>query len=149
MQIFIAARVPRANIHQQAICEQAARAVQRSGHTPFLAYQEIQARGLAQARQFMPFVRDKLRHADLLVLLYDSDLRGGLIEAGMAYAWRKPIWLAHASDARVSSSVLGVAAQVIVYQDADGLEAKLYEYLCGDTASLRPKTISKTPGEEK
>ncbi len=147
MHIFIAARVPRADTHQQALCTRAVQAVRRSGHTPFLAYQEILDHGLVEAHQFMPFVRDGLRQAGLLVLLYHPELRGGLLEAGMAYAWRIPIWLAHTRGERVSTSTRGVAEQVLVYQDAVDLEEKLYACLCQGRAAA-PRDDLKMPREE-
>ncbi len=132
MEIFIAARVPRDDPAQARLGECAAHAVQQAGHTPFLAYAENRRHGLSDPQAFMPFVRDALRRCGLLVLLYDPALRGGLIEAGMAYAWGIPIWLAHAGRGKVSSSALGCAERVFVYIDENDLARQLNQALKED-----------------
>ena len=77
----------------------------------------------------MPFVRGHLRCADLVILLNHPELRGGLIEAGMAYAWDIPIWLCHKPGERVSSSMRGCADVTIEYTTLDELHDKLSDQL--------------------
>lgn len=129
MKVFIAARVPRDDPAQAALGECAVQAVRQAGHTPFLAYAENRRHGLNDPAAFMPFVRAELRDAGLLLLLYDPALRGGLIEAGMAYAWGIPIWLAHVGGGKVSSSALGCAERVLVYAGEEDFSRQLSEAL--------------------
>lgn len=98
-----------------------------AGHAPFVAFREIAQREMSQASQFMPFVRAQIQSSDLILLLYEIDLRGGLIEAGLAYAFRIPIWLCYREGERVSSSVLGCADIVISYNNLSDLKEKLSE----------------------
>jgi hypothetical protein len=90
-----------------------------------VASDEIAGQGLIDPKRFMPFVRGHLRNASLVILLNHPDLRGGLIEAGMAYAWDIPIWLCHKPGERVSSSMRGCAAVTIIYETLDDLQDKL------------------------
>ena len=73
----------------------------------------------------MPFACQNLLDSDLVILLYHPELRGGLIEAGMAYAWEIPVLLCHKSDERVSSSMHGCADVTIEYDGLDDLKKKL------------------------
>ena len=75
----------------------------------------------------MPFVRRHILGSDLMIIIYDPELRGGLIEQGIAYANDIPVWLAHAKEHRVSSSVLGCADLVLAYSNAGELGAQLAE----------------------
>ena len=99
--------------------------MRRAGHQAFVAYREIQQRGWQDGREFMPFVRQHLRGSGLLLLVYTPDLRGGLIEAGMAYAWDVPIWLVQRRGERVSSSARGCAERIFAYDDLEALAAML------------------------
>jgi hypothetical protein len=131
MKIFVSLKVPRENIDLRAASLALADAIRRAGHTPFIAWQEIEAnrasldQGLSP-QQFMPFVRDHLRSCDLLLLLYHPELRGGLIELGIAYAYEIPIWLAFRRGESVSSSVQGCADQVLEYTTMSDLQEMVY-----------------------
>ena len=82
MNVFIAMKVPRADETLRLAADLLTATVKSTGHQPFLATDEIAERGLTAPNDFMPFVRNHLRNADLLILLNHPDLRGGLIEAG-------------------------------------------------------------------
>ncbi len=73
----------------------------------------------------MPFARQNLLDSELLIVLYQPELRGGLIEAGMAYAQEIPIWLCHETGERVSSSMRGCTDVTIEYESLDELQMKL------------------------
>ncbi len=99
-----------------------------AGHTPFAAWQEIEQRGLL-AVEFMPFVRQQISKSDLLLVLYHPELRGGLIEMGIAYGFGIPVWLAHRTGERVSSSALGCASETIPYNTLEELARILRDRL--------------------
>jgi len=86
---------------------------------------EIAQRGLTDPQEFMPFAHKNLLDSDLVILLYHPELRGGLIEAGMAYAQKIPIWLCHRAGEHVSSSMRGCADVTIEYGGLDDLQDKL------------------------
>ena len=125
MKFFIAMKVPRTDVQLRQAADLLFETISEAGHEPFLATDEIAKRGLTDPREFMPFVREQLRSADLLLLVYHPDLRGGLIEAGMAYVLQIPIWLCHKPGERVSSSMRGCADVTIEYKTLDDLQAKL------------------------
>jgi len=125
MKVFIGMKVPRADKELRLAADLLPATVKATGHQPFLATDEIASRGLTDPKDFMPFVREHLRNADLVIILNHPDLRGGLIEAGMAYAWDIPIWLCHKPGERVSSSVRGCADVAIEYATLDDLRDKL------------------------
>jgi hypothetical protein len=129
MKIFIAMKVPRAEVELRLAADLLAATIEATGHQPFVATDEIARRRLTEPKDFMPFVREHLRSADLLILLNHPDLRGGLIEAGMAYAWDIPIWLCHQPGERVSSSMRGCADATIEYVSLDDLHDKLFSNL--------------------
>jgi hypothetical protein len=129
MKIFIAMKFPRADVELRLVADLLAATVEATGHQPFVATDEIARRRLTEPKDFMPFVREHLRSADLLILLNHPDLRGGLIEAGMAYAWDIPIWLCHQPGERVSSSMRGCADATIEYVSLDDLHDKLFSNL--------------------
>ncbi len=118
---FIAMRVPRGDREREKAAASVAQACRTSGYTPFVAYQEIIARDLTSPYDFMPFVRAQLRRSDLAIILYEPDLRGGLIEEGIAYALGIPVWLAHKRGERVSSSACGCADRILEYETLEGL----------------------------
>jgi nucleoside 2-deoxyribosyltransferase len=124
-KVFIVVKVPRDNPERQRAAALLAKETRKAGHQPFVAYQEIARRGLVEPHEFMPFVCQEVRASDLLVVLYDPELHGGLIEMGIAYAWGIPIWLLHKAGERVSSSALGCADMELAYSDLDNLEEEL------------------------
>ena len=103
--------------------------VQAAGLTPFVAYQEIAQRRMASAQEFMPFVRQKLLACELCLVMYHPELRGGLIEMGMAYAAGIPIWLCCQPGEPVSSSARGCANLVLEYSDPLSLSHALRQPL--------------------
>ena len=128
MKIFISQKAPRGDENLLTASLALADTVRAAGHEPFLAWREIEQLGLS-ARQFMPFVRDHLRTCELLLILYHPQLRGGLIELGIAYAGGIPIWLAHSRGQRVSSSALGCADLVLEYSGLDDLHKMILDHL--------------------
>jgi hypothetical protein len=129
MKIFISMKVPRSDETLRLAADLLAATVKATGHQPFLATAEIAESGLSDPREFMPFVREQLRNTDLFLLLNHSELRGGLIEAGMAYAWDIPIWLCHQPGECVSSSMRGCADVTIEYETLDDLQVELLKRL--------------------
>ncbi len=146
MKIFVSLKVPRGDNDLRAASLALAEAITAAGHVPFVAWQEIEVdRALLKDRallvnramldqgptpqQFMPFVRESLRSCDLVLVLYHPELRGGLIELGIAYAYGIPIWLAHRSEDRVSSSALGCASLVMQYTSIEILRDMIFEKL--------------------
>lgn len=125
MNVFIGMKVPRTDQALRLAADLLAATIESTGHTPFLATDEIARRSLTDPHDFMPFVREHLNCADLVVILYHPELRGGLIEAGMAYAWDIPIWLCHRPGERVSSSMLGCVDLTIEYTTLNDLYDKL------------------------
>jgi hypothetical protein len=125
MKVFVVIKVPRGHAGRAETAQAVCQAIQSSGQEVFLAYQEIEQRRLSDPHQFMPLVREQIRRSDLIVILYDAELRGGLIEAGIAYANGVPIWLAHRCGERVSSSALGCAETVIEYSGLQELVQQL------------------------
>ena len=130
MIVFIAMKVPRADKELRLAADRLSATVKSTGHQPFLATDEIVQRSLTDPKEFMPFVRQNLQDADLLILLNHPDLRGGLIEAGMAYAWEIPIWLCHKPGERVSSSMRGCVDVTIEYESLEDLEKKILVQIC-------------------
>jgi nucleoside 2-deoxyribosyltransferase len=121
MKVFVAIKVPRGHAERTQMAQAVCQMLQDNGHDVFLAYWELEQRGISDPRQFMPLVREQIRRSDLMIILYDAELRGGLIEAGIAYAGGVPIWLAHRRGERVSSSALGCAEIVVEYSDPGDL----------------------------
>jgi hypothetical protein len=125
MKVFISMKVPRADESLRLAADLLAATVKSAGHEPFVAPDEIAKRGLTNPQDFMPFARQNLLDSDLVILLYHPELRGGLIEAGIAYAQNIPIWLCHRADERVSSSMRGCADVTIEYKSLDDLKNKI------------------------
>ncbi len=129
MKIFISQKVPRGDEELRLISELLLVTVKSAGHQPFLATDEIAHEGLTDPKDFMPLVRDHLADTDLFIVIYHPELRGGLIEAGIAYERRIPIWLCHKPDEKVSSSMLGCADVVVTYENVDELKEKISKIL--------------------
>ena len=130
MKIFISLKAPRDDGDRRAASLALAEAVRAAGHEPFIAGKEIEKKGLSP-QQFMPFVREHLRTCDLLLVLYHPELRGGLIELGIAFAFGIPIWLAHQSGDTISSSALGCTDLVLEYSGLEDLQDMIREHLLG------------------
>jgi hypothetical protein len=127
MNVFIALKTPRGQERLEGLAQAAAEATRHAGHTPFVACHEIARRNLREAAQFMPFVRLQMHACGLAIVIYHPDLRGGLIEAGMAYALQIPIWLASQPGEPLSSSARGCAERLIEYRQPGDLYARLLE----------------------
>ena len=128
MKIFISLKAPGENEDLRTASLALAEAARAAGHTPFVAWREIEAQGFSPP-QFMPFVREHLRASAVCLVLYHPELRGGLIELGIAYAYGIPIWLVHRSNERVSSSALGCADLVLQYASLEELQKKIFGVL--------------------
>ena len=125
MKIFLSMKAPREDGNLRAASLAFAEVLRAAGHEPFIAWKEIEENGLSP-QQFMPFVREHLRACDLLLVLYHPELRGGLIELGIAYAFGIPIWLAHKSGEILSSSTLGCADRVLQYSSLEDLQDLIF-----------------------
>lgn len=127
MKIFVSMKVPRGNVELRQAADMLARTIASAGHQPFIAPDEIAKQKIGNPQDFMPFARHHLLESDLVILLYHPELRGGLIEAGMAYAHEIPIWLCHRAGQRVSSSMLGCAEVTIAYERLEDLQESLLD----------------------
>jgi hypothetical protein len=125
MKILIVTKNLRDHPSRENVVSQVCELVRQAGHEPFLAYLEIGRQGLVDAREFMPFVRNHIRKSSLMIVLYEPELRGGLIEMGVAYAFEVPIWLFYRLGERLPSSALGCARQVIPYTSLQDLSSQL------------------------
>ena len=135
MKIFVSMKVPRADVELASVISVLDSTIRTAGHTPFIATEEIAKAGMTSPQEFMPFVRRELATCDLFIVIYHPELRGGLIEVGIAYERRIPIWLCHKPEEKVSSSMLGCADVVLTYNDVADLKEKVQNKL----ASLRTK----------
>lgn len=135
MKIFISMKAIRSDVQLASVASALDSAIRTQGHEPFIATQEIANKGMTSPQAFMPFVREHLATCDLCIVIYHPELRGGLIEAGIAYERRIPIWLCHKADEKVSSSMLGCADVVLTYNDVNDLQEKIKEKF----TSLRTK----------
>ena len=129
MKVFVAMKVPRTDKELRQAAVMLAETISSSGHEPFVATDEIAKRRLTDPQDFMPFARQNLLDSDLVIVLYHPELRGGLIEAGMAYGNNTPIWLCHQAGERVSSSMRGCADVTIEYESLDELQNNLHNHL--------------------
>ena len=125
VHIFVGMKVPRGDPEKERLAELVSQTLRQAGHEVFLAYREIEQRGLVHPTAFMALVREQITAADRVLILYDAELRGGLIELGIAYACGKPVWLAHRAGERVSSSALGCAESVVEYRTLEELAGQL------------------------
>jgi hypothetical protein len=137
MKIFVSLKVPRRIKELKQLAHLTSDAILQAGHEPFVAPQEIAAKGLNDPGKFMPFVRQQVKSSDLMIVLYHSELRGGLIEMGLAYAHGIPIWLCYKFGERVSSSALGCTSLIMAYADTEELQKKL-------TANLREFSLKES-----
>jgi len=125
MKILIVTKALRDQPQRESMVNSVVEQVRQAGHEAFLAYHEIIRQGLVDAQEFMPFARHHIRKSSLVVVLYEPDLRGGLIEMGIAYAYDVPIWLIYRLGERLPSSALGCARQVIPYTSPEDLSSQL------------------------
>jgi hypothetical protein len=103
--------------------------IQQTGHKAFVAPLEIASQGLTDPNEFMPFVRQHIEDCDLMIVLYHSELRGGLIELGLAYAHKIPIWLCYKPGEKISGSALGCAELTLEYSSSEDLRKKMFKQL--------------------
>ena len=129
MKIFISLKTPRGDAELEQLALLTNRVIQLAGHEPFVATWEITNAEFSDAKGFMPFVRQHVRTSELMIVLNHLELRGGLIELGMAYALGIPIWLCHIQGEKVSSSALGCADLTIEYTSLEDLRIQLTAYL--------------------
>jgi len=125
MKVFIVVKVPRGDLEREKIASTLAAEVRRAGFEPFVAFQEVIERGIDSPAEFMPFVRRHIRQSGLALVAYHPELRGGLIEMGIAFETGVPIWLLHKPGEPISSSALGCADRLIEYQSLEDLAGKL------------------------
>ena len=129
MKIFVSMKAPRGDVELVSLISALDSAIRTSGHTPFIATQEITNAGMTSPKDFMPFVRQELATSDLCIIGYHPELRGGLIEVGIAYERRIPILLCYKPSEKVSSSMLGCADVELQYNDESELKEKVRERL--------------------
>ena len=118
-------KVPRGDMELFSVISALDSAIRTTGHMPFVATQEIKKKGMTSPKELMPFVRDALATCDLCIIVCHPELRGGIIEAGIAYERSIPIWVCHKPTEKVSSSMLGCADVVLTYNDVNDLQEKL------------------------
>ncbi|MCP4142013.1 MAG: hypothetical protein GY755_17335 [Chloroflexi bacterium] len=125
MKIFISLKVPRGDAERERLVDELPATLKKAGHNPFVATEEISRAKLTSPKDFMPFVRENLKDTDLFIVIYHPELRGGLIETGIAYEREIPIWLCHKPDEKVSSSLFGCADRTLTYNDVNELKVKI------------------------
>ena len=136
IKIFLSLKVPRGDVEGEAIILHLEDSIRAAGHLPFVATEEIARAGLTAPQDFMPFVREHLEDTDLLIIVYHPELRGGLIEVGIAYEREIPIWLCCKENEKVSSSLLGCANAAMSYNGVDDLREKIAKALKRDFRSF-------------
>jgi len=124
MKYFVAMRVPRNDPAAEHLAVALAETINATGNTPFIAFQEIARRELAP-ELFMPYVREEISTSNIVLVVYSPNLRGGLIELGIAYALGVPVWLAVRIGEQVSTSALACANKVIYFENAHDLASNL------------------------
>lgn len=139
MKIFISLKVPRGDPELEQLADLVESALRAAGHDPFVATREIARMGFADPKDFMCVVRQQVQTCDLMIVLYHPELRGGLIEMGLAYAHHIPIWLCYKMgdqgdkfNQHISSSARGCADLTITYTSLVDLQRNLTAYLCQD-----------------
>jgi hypothetical protein len=125
MKVFISLKVPRGDAELIRLADLIGDLVRQAGHLPLIATYEIANQGLTDPKDFMPVVREIADDSDLMIVLYHPELRGGLIELGLAYAKEIPIWLCYKFGERVSSSAIGCADLIIQYTNLNDLQLQL------------------------
>ncbi|MCW5876041.1 MAG: hypothetical protein KIS85_04075 [Anaerolineales bacterium] len=121
MQVFVSAKA--AYTEQVDLLDLIEARLEAAGRPCFIATRELERRGLAPG--FMDAIRVELQRSDLLIVLYAPELRGGLVELGIAYALDIPIWLLCQAGEKVSRTALECASKVISYGDLEDLRTKL------------------------
>jgi len=124
MKIFITLKAIRDDPTLYTLAGTLEAEITRAGHTPFIASRELPKRGLAPG--FMTYIREHIQTSDLLLLLYHPDLRGGLIEQGIAYALHIPVWLAHTTGEKISTTARECATKIIAYSTPETLIAQIH-----------------------
>ncbi len=144
MKIFVSMKVPRGDAELENIMALSAEVIQQAGHEPFIATHEIARQGFTDPKDFMPFVRQHTETCDLMIVFYHPELRGGLIEMGLAYANNIPVWLCHKPGQRVSSSACGCADLTIEYTNLENLQ----KLLSANLRQFHPNPNSEPPDPE-
>jgi hypothetical protein len=140
MKIFIVLKVPRGDAELERLADLVTEVVRQSGHEPFVATYEIAHQGLTDPKAFMPFARQHVETSDLMIVLYHPELRGGLIEIGIAYGKDIPIWLCYKPGEKISSSACGCAELTIEYKNLEELQRNLIANLREFNPNLYPLT---------
>jgi nucleoside 2-deoxyribosyltransferase len=125
MKIFLVVKVPRGDTELERLADIVAEVAHQSGHEPFVATYEISNQGLTDPKAFMPFARQHVESSDLMIVLYHPELRGGLVELGIAYANNIPVWLCCKTGEKISSSARGCAGLILEYRSPNELRMKL------------------------
>jgi nucleoside 2-deoxyribosyltransferase len=125
MRIFVSLKALRGDPELEKLADLTRVAIRQAGHEPFVASNEIINQGFTNPKDFMPFIRQQVTNCDLMIVLYHPELRGGLIEMGLAYARKMPIWLCYASGQKVSNSALGCVDLTIKYASFKEFQSNL------------------------
>lgn len=129
MKVFVSMKTPRGDSELYRLAALVTEVIHQVGFIPFVATDEITKLDLTDPNEFMPFVREHCETSDLMVVLYHPELRGGLIELGVAYSNDIPVCLCYQSGQRVSSSASGCADLTIEFNDYEDLMQQLSVYL--------------------
>jgi hypothetical protein len=124
MKIFITLKALRTDPTLHTLANLLEAEIMRAGHTPFVASRALEKRGLHPG--FMHYIRAELETSNLLLLMYHPDLRGGLIEQGIAYALGIPVWLAHPIGLPLSTTARECATKLIPYLTTEHLLTQLH-----------------------
>jgi len=113
MKVFVTINASLSDTQQEVLTQLIENEITNMGFIPFIAVQELQKLGLKPG--FMNFIKQHIEQSDLLILVYHPELRGGLIEQGIAYAHNIPIWLCHPTHLKVSNTARECSTKTIAY----------------------------------
>ncbi len=129
MKIFIVSKYKNNNASQEKLVDIIEQQCEKSGHKIFTGYKEIDKAKIISAKNWMPFVKKHIESSDILIVIYEKGLEGGLIEEGIAYGRNIPIWFLFKKGETVSSSAIGCADKKAEFEGLDDLRDKLEEFL--------------------
>jgi len=125
MKAFVSLKFSRGDNELEQLALMMQDTIRQAGYEAFVASREIASQGLTNPKDFMPFVRQQVEDCDLMIVLYHPDLRGGLVELGLAFARGIPIWLCHKPCEKISTSALGCTELTLEYSSLADLRKKL------------------------
>lgn len=131
MKVYVTARFKGALEQREAI-EALCRAVRDASMEDFCFIRDIEnyRKIFHDPKELWQRSREELRACDaLLIDVSDMPTTGRVIEAGMAYAWKLPIFVIAKNNIEYKDAYNGIAARVIRYSSLDNVTTELKDYL--------------------